>query len=116
MNSNKIEANSSYKLYGSAVTDSRNKASSLYSKRPAYNVPDLQLNKNYLSPNYIPTDRSTKIEEPASRFAMSYAGKVDYGSSKNNYEGYTKGRGSYNFDEPKSASRAPSTSNRPISN
>lgn len=60
MSNNKIEQNSGYKLYGSAVTDSRNKTASLYNKRPTYNVPDLQYNNNYLSPNYTPTDRSSK--------------------------------------------------------
>ena len=62
MDSGRMDNNAGYKLYGSAVTDSRSKASSLYNKRPAYNVPDLQLNKNYLSPNYTPTDRSSKVE------------------------------------------------------
>jgi hypothetical protein len=62
MYSAKIDNDYGSKLYGSAVTDGRSKASSLYNKRPTYNVPDLQLNKNYLTPNYTPTDRTSKVE------------------------------------------------------
>ena len=62
MYSAKIDNDYGCKLYGSAVTDGRSKASSLYNKRPTYNVRDLQLNKNYLTPNYTPTDRTSKAE------------------------------------------------------
>ena len=114
MSNNKIEQNSGYKLYGSAVTDSRNKTTSLYDKRPTYNVPDLQLNNNYLSSNYTLNDRSSKWQESNSRLAVSYVGKVDLNpsTSRNTYENYTTGRGSYTINEPKSASRVPSSSGK----
>jgi hypothetical protein len=44
---------------------------------------------------------------------MSYAGKIDLNHSKNTYESNITGRGSYTYNEPKSASRAPSATTRP---
>jgi len=61
LNTGKTDSTFSYKLYGSAVTDSRSKASSFHVKRANLDVPSLQINSNYLTPSYAFTDRKSTV-------------------------------------------------------
>jgi hypothetical protein len=44
---------------------------------------------------------------------MSYAGKIELNPPKNAYDSNISGRGSYTYNEPKSANRIPSANTRP---
>ena len=73
----KINANYQPKLYGSAVTEGRTKASSLYQKRSDNYVPQLSNVDNVQTPEYPQPYRKYSNNETMSKLAVSHVGEGD---------------------------------------
>lgn len=116
MNNGKIDSSTNGKLYGSAIYEDRNKVSSMYQKRPAFNVPDLHTGGSYLAPNYLEPTRKYSQHEEIPKLALSFVGEGEPCKPSAKYDSPARSKLTFNIPESKSSSKYQPATDRVVYN
>lgn len=116
MMNGKTDSSTHGKLYGSAIYEDRNKVSSMYQKRPAFNVPDLHVGGNYLTPNYQEPARKYSQHEEIPKLALSFVGEGEPYKASTKYDSPARNKLTFNIPESKSASKYQPATDRVVYN